>query len=99
MIKDLANELSLGLCYVQRHTHNSVPNLVNLKTNVSDKSLQMILHTEDTEDSIAMLKSMKKCGLPIVDEMNRDIKESLALLSTKRPKGGLISIFKMGSTS
>ncbi|XP_076911359.1 uncharacterized protein LOC143569285 [Bidens hawaiensis] len=91
MIKSLANEPSVGLFYVQQHTHKAVPNLVNLKNNIVAKSHEISLHTEDSEDSIAMLRSMKECGFPIVDDMVKDITKSLAIMSSKQPKKDLIS--------
>ena len=103
MIKYLANEPSVGLFYVQQHTQNAVPNLINLKNNVVEKSHETALHTEDLEDSIAMVNSMKECGLPIADDMIRDIKKSLAIMSMKQPRKGLIgspsSSFQAGRTS
>lgn len=103
MLKYLANEPSVGLFYVQQHTQNSVPNLVSLRSSVEDKSREMSLHTEDSGESIVMLSSMKECGSPIVDEMIRDIKNSLTIMLSKQPKRGLInnprSLFQMGRTS
>uniref|UniRef100_A0A5B7BNY4 Uncharacterized protein n=1 Tax=Davidia involucrata TaxID=16924 RepID=A0A5B7BNY4_DAVIN len=104
MIKYVANEPSVGLFYVQQHTQNAVPNLINLKNkNVMEKSRGMALHTEDMEDSITMVRSIKECGFPIADEMIRDIKKSLVIMSTKQPKRGLIqnpsSGFQMGRNS
>ncbi|XP_074366275.1 uncharacterized protein LOC141707155 isoform X2 [Apium graveolens] len=103
MIKYLANEPSVGLFYVQQHTQNSVPNLVSLRNSVEDKSREMTLHTEDSGESMVMLSSMKECGSPIVDEMIRDIKNSLTIMSSKQPKRGLIdnpkSLFQIGRTS
>ncbi|XP_071689976.1 uncharacterized protein [Rutidosis leptorrhynchoides] len=98
MIKSLANEPSVGLFYVQQHTHKSVPNLVNLRNSITAKSREISLHTEDSEDSIKMLRSMKECGFPIVDDMLKDITKSLAIMSSKQPKKGLISS-KSGSGS
>ncbi|KAL8257754.1 hypothetical protein R6Q59_029795 [Mikania micrantha] len=91
MIKSLANEPSVGLYYVQQHTNKAVPNLVNLKKNIVAKSREISLHTEDSEDSITMVRSMKECGFPIVDDMIKDITKSLAIMSSKQPKKGLIS--------
>ncbi|KAK1347082.1 BLOC-1-related complex subunit like [Heracleum sosnowskyi] len=103
MLKYLANEPSVGLFYVQQHTQNSVPNLVNLRNSVEDKSREMTLHTEDSGESIVMLSSMKECGSPIVDDMISDIKNSLTIMSSKQPKRGLInnprSLFQMGRSS
>ena len=103
MIKYVANEPSVGLFYVQHHTQNAVPNVVSLKNNVVEKSRETTLHTEDSEDSITMIRSMKECGFPIADEMIRDIKKSLVTMSTKQPRRGLIqnptSGFQMGRAS
>lgn len=91
MIKFLANEPSVGLFYIQQHTHNAVPNLVNLNNNVAKKSHEVTLHMEDLEDSITMMRSMKEFGFPIAEDMIKEIKHSLAVMSTNQPKKGLIN--------
>lgn len=100
MIKYVANEPSVGLFYIQQHTRNAAPNLINLKNNVTERSREMTLHTEDSEDSISIIRSMRECGCPIADEMIKDIKNSLAIMSSKHPKRGLInssdSAFQLG---
>lgn len=90
MIKYVANEPSVGLFYMLQHTQNAVPNVISLKNNVAGKSLTTNLHIEDLEDSITMIRSMKDCGIPIVDDMIGDISKSLAIMSAKQPKRGLI---------
>ncbi|XP_054785560.1 uncharacterized protein LOC129292074 [Prosopis cineraria] len=90
MIKFVANEPSVGLFFVQQHAHNAVPNVVKLTRNVAEKSHETTLHTEDFEDSITMLRSMKECGFSIADEMMGDIKKSLVTMTTKQPKRGTI---------
>ncbi|CAI9759763.1 unnamed protein product [Fraxinus pennsylvanica] len=101
MIKFVANEPSVGLHYVQQHTQNAVPNLVNLNKNVFEKSHETTLHTEDLEDSVTMVRSMKEYGFPIADEMSREIKKSLAIMAKRQPKKGLLnnSGFRIGRTS
>ncbi|KAE8714801.1 BTB/POZ domain-containing protein [Hibiscus syriacus] len=103
MIKFAANEPSVGLFYIQQHTENAIPNVVHLRDHVVEKSHEATLHTEDLEDSITMVRSMKECGFPIADEMIKDIKSSLTLMSAKQPKRGLIqssaSSFQMGRTN
>lgn len=102
MIKYIANEPSVGLFYIQQHTQKAVPNVVTLKNNVLERSREVTLHTEDLEDSIAMVKSMKECGSPIAEEMIQDVKNSLAMMSVKQPRRGPIhnstSSFQMGRT-
>ncbi|KAK1382502.1 BLOC-1-related complex subunit like [Heracleum sosnowskyi] len=103
MMKYLANEPSVGLFYMQQHTQNTVPNLVNLKNNVRGKSHELSLQTEDSDESVTMVRSIKECGFPIIDEMVNDITKSLAILSTKEPRKGLINYssprFQLGRTS
>ncbi|OVA09406.1 Uncharacterized protein family UPF0402 [Macleaya cordata] len=90
MLKYLANEPSVGLYYVQQHTQNAVPNLLHLNDKVVDRSHETTLHTEDLEDSIIMVRSMKQCGLSIADEMVKEINKSLMIMSTSQPRRGLI---------
>lgn len=103
MTKYLANEPSVGLFYIQQHTQNTVPNLVNLKKNVKGKSHDLSLQTEDSDESVTMVRSMKECGFPIIDEMINDITKSLAIMSTKELRKGLINNsnprFQLGRTS
>lgn len=91
MIKFIANEPSVGLFYIQQHSQKAAPNLVNLKNNIEEKSREMALHTEDLDDSITVIRSMKECGLPIANEMIKDLRHTLAVISKKQPKKGLIS--------
>ncbi|XP_076912457.1 uncharacterized protein LOC143570775 [Bidens hawaiensis] len=91
MMKSLANEPSVGLFHVQEHTQNAVPRLVNLRTSIVAKARDVGLHTEDSEDSITMVRSMSDCGFQIVDDMVKDIRKALGIMSSKQPKKGLIS--------
>lgn len=91
MIKFIANEPSVGLFYIQQHSQKAAPNLVNLKNSIEEKSREMALHTEDSDDSITVIRSMKECGLPIANGMIKDLRHTLAVISKKQPKKGLIS--------
>ncbi|ERN13363.1 uncharacterized protein LOC18441605 [Amborella trichopoda] len=82
MIKQLANEPSIGLFFVQQHTHNAVPFMINIKDKVVEKTRETILHTEDLEDSVRHVSSMKQCGPLIAEQMNSEIKKSLMLMSS-----------------
>ncbi|KAL1553198.1 hypothetical protein AAHA92_13904 [Salvia divinorum] len=90
MLKFVANEPSAGLYYIQQHTQNVTPNILDLKNKVSKKSRETALQTEDLDDSMTMIKSMKECGIPVADEMLRDIKKSLSIISAKQPRRGLM---------
>ncbi|CAI8602071.1 unnamed protein product [Vicia faba] len=92
MIKYVANEPSAGLFFIQQHTQNAVPNVIKLKKKVIDKSHETRLHTEDLEDSVTTVKSMKECGFPIIDDMIGDIKKTLATMTSKQPKRVLPSL-------
>ncbi|XP_059316021.1 uncharacterized protein LOC132066837 [Lycium ferocissimum] len=103
MIKFLANEPSAGLFHVQQHTQNTVPNLIHLNNNMEEKSRQVTLHTADSEDSIVMVRSMKECGFSIANEMIKDLRHSLAIMSEKKLRSGFISnrpssSFRIGRT-
>ncbi|KAG9445733.1 hypothetical protein H6P81_011861 [Aristolochia fimbriata] len=91
MIKYLANEPSVGLFFVQQHAQNAIPNLVSTKGKIVQNSHEITLETEDLEDSIDMVMSMKECGFTIIDDMNKNIKKTLHAISSSLPKKGLIS--------
>ncbi|KAF9615002.1 hypothetical protein IFM89_021556 [Coptis chinensis] len=97
MIKYVANEPSVGLYYVQQHTHNALPNLLHLKDRVVGSSYETTLHTQDLEDSILVVDSMKSCGLSITDDMLKDINNSLMLMSASHPQRGGLTSFHSGS--
>ncbi|CAN8307060.1 unnamed protein product [Cochlearia groenlandica] len=67
MIKYIANEPSVGIYYIQQHVRNAAPNILKLDREVSEKAHETALHTQDLDDSISMVKSMKDCGLPVAD--------------------------------
>ncbi|CAL9757250.1 unnamed protein product [Musa acuminata subsp. burmannicoides] len=90
MIKFLANEPSVGLFFVQQHAQTSMPYLLNLKDKVGEKIHEVTLHTEDIEDSICSVRSMAEYGIPIADEMIKDINRSLHIVSASQPKRGVI---------
>ncbi|CAN1800062.1 hypothetical protein LINPERHAP1_LOCUS22372 [Linum perenne] len=89
MMKYVANEPSVGLFYVQQHVHNAAPNVINIRKSVADRSRETSLNTQDLEDSITMVRSMKECGLPITNEMIKDIRKSIEVMSEKQQKRGL----------
>ncbi|GMI80590.1 hypothetical protein HRI_001728300 [Hibiscus trionum] len=98
MINYVANDPSVGLLYVQKHTQDTVPNIINLSGRIAERSRESRWHSEDSEDSITMVRSMKECGFPIVDEMIKDIKNSLTLVSAKQQRRGSIAGIDSGYT-
>jgi hypothetical protein len=42
MVKDVANEPSVGLYFVQQHVHKAVPGLLSLKVSVTNSSSNFI---------------------------------------------------------
>ncbi|CAA6656465.1 unnamed protein product [Spirodela intermedia] len=52
--------------------------------------VQQHRRTPYLEDSICCVKSMSECGFHIVDEMVKDINKSLHIMSTSRPRKGLL---------
>lgn len=88
MIKNLGNEPSLGLFFIQKHAHVAMPNLVSLKDKVVDANREIVFNTEDLEDSIISVRSMSELGIPITDRMVKDIAASLSVISTSYPRRG-----------
>ncbi|CAM0911269.1 unnamed protein product [Alopecurus aequalis] len=88
MIKHVANEPSVGLYFVQQHANASMPILLDVKGKVAEKTREVTLHTEDIEDSICAVRSMAEFGLPIADDMIKDINKSLKIISKTQPKRG-----------
>lgn len=86
MIKYVANEPSVGLYFIQQHAQNAVPNVIKADKNIVEKVHETTLHTEDLEDSITAVRSMKECGFSIVNEMIGDINKSLEIMKTKKTK-------------
>ncbi|KAG0477777.1 hypothetical protein HPP92_012496 [Vanilla planifolia] len=90
MIKFLANEPSVGLYFVQKHTHASMPYLLDVRDKIAEKVHEVTLHTEDVEDSIDVVRSMKDFGHFLAEDMISDINKSLLIMSKSQPKRGLI---------
>ncbi|CAL5008457.1 unnamed protein product [Urochloa decumbens] len=90
MIKYVANEPSVGLYFVQQHARASMPILLDVKGKLVEKTNEVTLHTEDMEDSICAVRSMAYFGLPLADDMIKDISRSLQIMSKTQPKRGLI---------
>lgn len=55
---------------------------------MGEKIHEVTLHTEDIEDSICSVRSMAEYGIPIADEMIKDINRSLHIVSASQPKRG-----------
>ncbi|KAL4290247.1 hypothetical protein GQ457_14G022500 [Hibiscus cannabinus] len=64
--------------------------VLNIGNRVAGKSCEASLHVENLEDLITVVKSMKECGFPIVDELINDIMDSLMLIPVKQLKQGLV---------
>ncbi|XP_020598150.1 uncharacterized protein LOC110037784 isoform X2 [Phalaenopsis equestris] len=90
MIKYLANEPSAGLYFVQQHAQASMPRLLDIRDKVLERIHEVNLHTEDIEDSIDAVRSMTEIGYPLAEEMIKDIKTSLLIISKCQRKKGLI---------
>ncbi|KAG0476072.1 hypothetical protein HPP92_012913 [Vanilla planifolia] len=89
MIKFLANEPSVGLYFVQKHTHASMPYLLDVRDKIAEKVHEVTLHTEDVEDSIDVVRSMKDFGHFLAEDMISDINKSLLIMSKSQPKKGV----------
>lgn len=88
MIKQVANEPSVGLFYVQQHIHNAVPILHEIKAKVVDTTQEEFICTEDMKDAIRSVKSMKGCGPPIIEQMIKKLNSSISLMSSMQQLRG-----------
>jgi hypothetical protein len=55
-----------------------------------EKTHEVTLHTEDMEDSICAVRSMAEFGLPLADDMMKDINLSLQIIAKAQPKRGYV---------
>jgi hypothetical protein len=55
-----------------------------------EKTHEVTLHTEDMEDSICAVRSMSEFGLPLADDMMKDINLSLQIMAKAQPKRGYV---------
>jgi hypothetical protein len=54
------------------------------------KTHEVTLHTEDMEDSICAVRSIAEFGVPLAEDMIKDIRYSLQIMSKVQPKRGYI---------
>lgn len=80
MVKEVANEPSVGLYFVQQHVHKAVPGLLALKSHVQEGSEEAILYTQDVNDALASVKVMNEVGPPVFAKMISTLNASLQLL-------------------
>ncbi|KAK8481020.1 hypothetical protein V6N12_042632 [Hibiscus sabdariffa] len=62
----------------------------NIGNRVAGKSREASLHVENLEDSTTVVRSMKECRFPIVDELINDIMDSLTSVPVKHLRRGLV---------
>lgn len=82
MVKEVANEPSVGLYFVQQHVHKAVPGLLALKSHVIEGTEEAILYTQDVNDALASVKVMNEVGPPVFSKMISTLNASLQLLPT-----------------
>jgi hypothetical protein len=99
MIKQVANEPSVGLFYVQQHIHNAVPILHEIKAKVVDTTQEEFICTEDMKDAIRSVKSMKGCGPPIIEQMIKKLNSSISLMSSMQQHRGKRQKIKLQNQS
>jgi hypothetical protein len=80
MVKEVANEPSVGLYFVQQHVHKAVPGLLALKSHVQEGTEEAILYTQDVNDALASVKVMNEVGPPVFAKMISTFNASLQLL-------------------
>ncbi|KAG0476049.1 hypothetical protein HPP92_012890 [Vanilla planifolia] len=71
-----------------------MPYLLDVRDKIAEKVHEVTLHTEDVEDSIDVVRSMKDFGHFLAEDMISDINKSLLIMSKSQPKKGEIKFAK-----
>eukprot|EP00249_Psilotum_nudum_P005882 c19302_g1_i2 orf=573-1784(+) len=87
-IKQVANEPSIGLYFVQQHVHKAVPALLVLKTEVLDMTADAELCAANAKDALNTIKTMKDCGPPLIHQMINTINSASSLMPTLHQSRG-----------
>ncbi|KAH9317461.1 hypothetical protein KI387_019230, partial [Taxus chinensis] len=81
-IRHVANEPSLGLFFVQQHAHNSAPRLASVKNKLVDTCQEAFSCSEDMEDALNSVESLKGCGPSIIDRMIKNLDSSVSIMAS-----------------
>ncbi|KAL2652646.1 hypothetical protein R1flu_020774 [Riccia fluitans] len=84
MLKQLANEPSVGLYFVQQHVHRAVPAIVQLKSQIVDATKEAEYVTQDVKDARNAVKTIKECGPPVIERMIKTLDSTLPRLPSFR---------------
>ncbi|BBM99171.1 BLOC-1 related complex subunit 8 [Marchantia polymorpha subsp. ruderalis] len=84
MMRQLANEPSVGLYFVQQHVHRAVPAMVQLKAQIVDTTQEAEYVTQDVRDALNSVKTMKECGPAVIERMMKTLDSSLPRLPSFR---------------
>ncbi|EFJ23797.1 hypothetical protein SELMODRAFT_442733 [Selaginella moellendorffii] len=99
MVKQMANEPSVGLYFVQQHVHKAVPAIVSLKDQVGDCAHDSGLSTEDAKDALATVKNFKGVGPPVIERMIKRLNSSIQALQSSRSKESSYSVSEMAKNA
>ncbi|KAL3684486.1 hypothetical protein R1sor_002508 [Riccia sorocarpa] len=84
MMKQLANEPSVGLYFVQQHVQRAVPAVVQLKAQIVDATQEAEFVTQDVKDARNAVRAIKECGPPVIERMIKTLDSTLPRLPSFR---------------
>eukprot|EP00850_Spirogloea_muscicola_P008822 SM000048S16534 [mRNA] locus=s48:188593:190237:- [translate_table: standard] len=90
ILKQLANEPSVGLYYVQQHALKATPAVVALRDTVRETTAEAVYATEDVRAAATSVRTMKGVGPPAIDAMLARIQNCEALRPLPKPGGSSI---------
>ncbi|KAJ7299628.1 hypothetical protein O6H91_Y190000 [Diphasiastrum complanatum] len=84
VIKQIANEPSLGLYFVQQHVHKVVPVVVSLKVQLVEETQEVVLSTEDAKDALTAVSTMKELGPSVIGKMRTILNSTISSLQDEQ---------------
>eukprot|EP00850_Spirogloea_muscicola_P009012 SM000049S16783 [mRNA] locus=s49:606185:607763:- [translate_table: standard] len=91
ILKQLANEPSVGLYYVQQHALKATPAVVALRDTVRGTTAEAVYATEDVRAAATSVRTMKGVGPPTIDAMLARIQNCEVLRLSPKPGGSSIA--------
>ncbi|GBG80023.1 hypothetical protein CBR_g30284 [Chara braunii] len=98
VLKQVANEPSVGLYFVQQHVQKAVPQLCNLKKDIKELSYSASYLTDDLMTATSTVRVMKSCGLPVLDHITKTLDTTSTCLAALRSSRGSGQLLQPGFT-
>lgn len=90
-LKQVVNEPSVGLYFVQEHVHKAVPTVLGLNAQLEEMTGDAELATADAKDCLSSLQTMKECGPPVIEHMIKVLNSASNTIPVRRSMRGSVS--------